>query len=357
MAYIDWWNRSGPVTLGERFGLNEGGRINMKPGGLVKPGMRQGFQNPGLVTQIPKIPGYIKTGKKVWNIGKRIFNQLKGSDRSKIRSNIYQAVKEDVGHGISISSIDKTGNILYRLQLTDEVPKYSDDVSKLMLERDTLVANKLKPFRDKGFISSGDMVKLFEARGISTSNITGERGIHQQLSRIADAYKIEKVKVEVPTTGAGFWYKTPSKEKLTEIWQNRLTPQDRIPIAKKLIKDFKIDSFKKLNKVMKNKGYSLFKEEFMRKHFPEIKGLSFVDPKFVPLQKKFNARTVLNSIRYDLRKTMGSIPAEEFLISAKKSAGFGKLVHLMHTTTKQKKTGKLLNVKDLNFGSSLENEA
>ena len=23
MAYIEWWNRTGPVTLGERFGLNE----------------------------------------------------------------------------------------------------------------------------------------------------------------------------------------------------------------------------------------------------------------------------------------------------------------------------------------------
>jgi len=39
MAYIDWWNRTGPVTLGERFGLNEGGRINMKPGGIVEPGV------------------------------------------------------------------------------------------------------------------------------------------------------------------------------------------------------------------------------------------------------------------------------------------------------------------------------
>ena len=359
MAYIDWWNRIGPTTLGERFGLNEISiaRNTLSPTKSYVDGGRIGFQG-GLLAKAQKIPEYIKTGQKVWNTAKRIFNQLKGSDRSTIRSNIHQAIKEDVGHGISISDIrPTTGNILYRLQLTDEVPKYSHDVSKLMLERDTLVANKLKPFKDKGFISSRDMVKLFEDRGISTSNITGERGIHQQLSRIADAYKIDKVKVDVPTTGAGFWYKTPSKEKLTEIWKNRLTPEDRIPIAKKLIKDLKIDSFKKLNKVMKNKGYSLFKEDFMRKQFPEIKGLSFADPKFVPLQKKFNARTVLNSIRYDLRKSMGSIPAEEFLISAKKSTGFGKLVHLMHTTTKQKKTGKLLNVKDLNFGSSVENEA
>ena len=55
MAYIDWWNRTGPITMGERFGLNEisiarntlsptksyidGGRIDMKPGGIVEPGV------------------------------------------------------------------------------------------------------------------------------------------------------------------------------------------------------------------------------------------------------------------------------------------------------------------------------
>jgi len=58
MAYIEWWNRTGPVTLGERFGLNEistarntlsptksytEDRIDMKPGGIVEPG-RQGFK-------------------------------------------------------------------------------------------------------------------------------------------------------------------------------------------------------------------------------------------------------------------------------------------------------------------------
>jgi len=36
MAYIDWWNRTGPITLGERFGLNEGGRIGFDKGGGVK---------------------------------------------------------------------------------------------------------------------------------------------------------------------------------------------------------------------------------------------------------------------------------------------------------------------------------
>ena len=54
MAYIEWWNRTGPITLGERFGLNEisiarntlsptksytEDRIDMKPGGIVEPGV------------------------------------------------------------------------------------------------------------------------------------------------------------------------------------------------------------------------------------------------------------------------------------------------------------------------------
>jgi len=54
MAYIEWWNRTGPITMGERFGLNEistraktlsptksytEDRIDMKPGGIVEPGV------------------------------------------------------------------------------------------------------------------------------------------------------------------------------------------------------------------------------------------------------------------------------------------------------------------------------
>ena len=54
MAYINWWNRTGPITMGERFGLNEistraktlsptksytEDRIDMKPGGIVEPGV------------------------------------------------------------------------------------------------------------------------------------------------------------------------------------------------------------------------------------------------------------------------------------------------------------------------------
>ena len=60
MAYIDWWNRTGPVTLGERFGLNEISiaRNTLSPtksyteGGSARKNLEKGtswtdFLNPG----------------------------------------------------------------------------------------------------------------------------------------------------------------------------------------------------------------------------------------------------------------------------------------------------------------------
>ena len=87
MAYIDWWNRTGPITMGERFGLNEisTARETLSPTKSYIDGGRIGFQG-GLLAKAQKIPEYIKTGQKVWNTAKRIFNQLKGSDSSKIRN-------------------------------------------------------------------------------------------------------------------------------------------------------------------------------------------------------------------------------------------------------------------------------
>ena len=60
MAYIDWWNRTGPVTLGERFGLNEGGRINMKPGGIVEPGVT----NYGKIEDLDPLPSHVQENLK-----------------------------------------------------------------------------------------------------------------------------------------------------------------------------------------------------------------------------------------------------------------------------------------------------
>jgi len=45
MAYIDWWNRTGPITMGERFGLNEisTARKTLSPTKSYTEGGRIGF--------------------------------------------------------------------------------------------------------------------------------------------------------------------------------------------------------------------------------------------------------------------------------------------------------------------------
>ena len=112
MAYIEWWNRTGPATLGERFGLNgikrvalakgtpggwwgdwklnyedqmsfeeykqsldidknpsglekaEGGRIDMKPGGIVEPGVTHYATPKDPKSGLGKIREYLKQFKK-----------------------------------------------------------------------------------------------------------------------------------------------------------------------------------------------------------------------------------------------------------------------------------------------------
>ena len=62
MAYIEWWNRTGPITMGERFGLNEisTARNTLSPtksyteGGRIALGDGTNFRGPG---KIP--PGFI----------------------------------------------------------------------------------------------------------------------------------------------------------------------------------------------------------------------------------------------------------------------------------------------------------
>ena len=58
MAYIDWWNRTGPVTLGERFGLNEISiaRNTLSPTKSYTEEGRIGFSR-GTEVEFAKLPG------------------------------------------------------------------------------------------------------------------------------------------------------------------------------------------------------------------------------------------------------------------------------------------------------------
>jgi len=92
MAYIDWWNRTGPVTLGERFGLNEGGRIG---GGIIEGtnlGDRTGFAKIEKRGKAPKPKGtespfYKALDAKGEKIAKHVYGTLDITDSQRTRIN------------------------------------------------------------------------------------------------------------------------------------------------------------------------------------------------------------------------------------------------------------------------------
>jgi len=60
MAYIDWWNRTGPITMGERFGLNEISiaRETLSPKNLIQKGE-------GLLLEMEVLPTLVKGNIRV----------------------------------------------------------------------------------------------------------------------------------------------------------------------------------------------------------------------------------------------------------------------------------------------------
>ena len=124
-------------------------------------GGRVGYSVAGIV-QAPKLYSRVQS---IINKGKQIFNQLKDKNlhKNEIRTAINRGLKDDLGFGIDVSSVStKTGDVLYRLSSgTRDKVKTSPNLAQLMAERNTLVANKIKPLADKGFISSKDFTKIF----------------------------------------------------------------------------------------------------------------------------------------------------------------------------------------------------
>ena len=299
-------------------------------GEAVREAMRQGYEDGGKAT--------------------KGFENITAKNKSKIRSKLNKKLNEP---NIAVSRVTKKGPT-YVLNITGRTPVYSTDLEKLKKQRDKIISTIEKPLRSQGFVSLKELEKFLVDSGFDVSGIKAKRGLKQSISRIADLYGIEKKKAP-GKKGSEFFYKIPTKEKLKEIIISRGGPEARVPIAKKLIKDLDIKSMTQLNKVMSARGYGLFSDKFMQEKFPEIKGVAFSDPKFVPPMSKNKPRNVLNQIRYDLRKTMSSLPTENFLRDYKKAQNYGQSVHTMHTTAKRKKTG-LINIDDLAFGSMIEND-
>ncbi len=349
-----------------RPAMKTGGQVIGKPGGLVEPGVTNyGAEMiiPKALEYAPKIPSYVQKAKNIYGKAKNIFNTFRNKnnlfikDKPLIRKKLNEQLKDDLGYGINVDRVNKSGDIDFRLYITGREPKSSVNLPKLIAERDSFIQSKAEPLYKKGYVSGRELIETLKKKGISFKPV--KEGVRSNLekstSRFANDYNIETIAADVPGTGGGKWYKMPSAERWEEIRKLRLKPDEKAAEIKPLIEELGITSHTELKKVMKAKGYSLFEEQKYNKYFPEIKGFSFTDPSFVHPGKKFNSQTVLNNIRYNLRKDMGSLKVEGFLQGAKKYEDYGDKVHLMHTTQKAKRTGETLDISDFSFGSKEEN--
>ena len=285
-------------------------------------------------------------------------NNLFIKDKPLIRKKLNEQLGDDLGFGINVDNVTAQGDIGFSLKLTGEEVKVSRNLSELTAERDLFLQNKVKPLYEKGYVSGNEFIETFKNKGLSFKPVKeGARSnFEKSISRFAKDYNIKTIEPNIPGTGGSKWYKMPSAERWEEIRKLRLKPEEKAAEIKPLIEELEIKSHTELRKVMKNRGYSSFSAPDYNKYFPEIKGLSFTDPKFIPPGKKFDAQTVLNNIRYNLRKDMGSLKVEGFLQGAKKYEDYGEKVHLMHTTQKAKRTGETLDISDFSFGSAEENQ-
>ena len=348
-------------------------RPGKKQGGVIgKGGMFQGQDmgyRTGYSTLVargielaPKIPSYIQKTKNIYSKAKNIFNTFRNKnnlfiqDKPLIRQKLNEQLKDDLGYGINVNRVNKSGDLDFRLSITGREAKSSVNLPELMAERDSFVLSKTKPLYEKGYIPVEKFVELFKKKNISFEPAAKEfRNYQQAMSGFAKKYNIETIEANVPGTGGSKWYKIPSAEKWEEIRKLRLKPDEKAAEIKPLIEELEIKSHTELKKVMKDRGYPTFEDYKYNEYFPEIKGFSFTNPSFVHPGKKFNAEGVLSSIRYNLRKNMGSLKVEGFLRGAKKYEDYGEKVHTMHTTKKAKSTGETLDISDFAFGSEKEN--
>ena len=191
MAYIDWWNRTGPATLGERFGLNEtkrvalvkgtpggwygdwelnykdqmsfeeykqdldidknpswlekaeGGRINKKPGGIVEPGVTnyakktKFISGSGTSIQAVDDPENIKVVREILknNVEKKGSYRVLTIDKGKIESLLKGKVSVK-GHEDLLNLIN---NGMDELNYLDKVSyKQNKIISSLLTDYDLL---------------------------------------------------------------------------------------------------------------------------------------------------------------------------------------------------------------------------
>jgi len=460
VAYIDWWNRTGPVTLGERFGLNEistaretlsptksyteGGRLKaaaflLAPTVATAIGAALGLTGTGLVLQ-KKIQNYLAENPKALDFITSKFGTLPG-DQPAVEEELKELTKpvggkietwegsyKDTGikvpeklpesKGLEIPSVDikpegfpipeqkgwqdyvlekrkvtgakikdetdpdayitpvwkgKDGKTTYVLRPRAKgnvegkrVTIYDTDIEKLRKKRDELH----KPFKEKreslinkGYVTKEDFKKEAAKYGIEIkegkdSRRKGKEG-GSGFSNFAERWKIKSVKDPFASGQWGKLYKLPTAKEFVKLAKDRQFYIDqakdtfrKVEVAKKLIEDQDIGSQAGLRRAFEEIGEIPMNQRLVVKHFPDLSGEAWEDTEL-----SGQALDVIRRKMRDLKNAMSGINTEKFIVSSKKEEGFGELIDLMHTTPKRKRGEKLLELKDLGFGSPQENRA
>ena len=257
-----------------------------------------------------------------------------------------------LGKNIDVAGVKKDGTISYRKGWKEGNQRDTDLIS-VVDERETARITEEKPFRDQGYVPTKEFIKILEAKGIENSPVKGQNrtNIEKMITQFADTYNIE-LKPRGKSKNLGYWVKLPSEEEIDIIVKQNLPEDSKVEVIKNLIKENDLQSFSQINKALRYEGYSSSSSEFLKKHFPHLKGAHFSDKDFV-YSKKVPA--VISRLRKKLIENWGSPTMEKFLTSKKKAEGFGETVHLMHTEQKKKKSETPYNFADLAFGSEEEN--
>ena len=300
--------------------------------------------------------------KKAWNYVEKKINERAielakkyPNDQNKRRGILGKEFNEFLGKGVDVAGVTKDGTVSYRKGWEKELgyPRSTDLIGTVNERNDKRIKAEA-PFRNKGYVTTREFVKILGDKGMEITLGTGTDNrptIEKQIGQFAKTYGVE-ILSRGDAQNLGYWIKLPSDKKIEKIVKQNLSEDSKVEVIKNLVEEYDLKSWGQINKALLHEGYVGERGEFFEKHFPQLKGTHFSDKDFV-YSKKVPA--VIQRIRKQMIENWGSPSLEKFLTSAKHAEGFGEVVHLMHTEQKKKRSETSYNFGDLAFGSEAEN--
>ena len=302
--------------------------------------------------------------KKAWNYVEKKINERAielakkyPNDQNKRRSILGKEFNEFLGKSVDVAGVTKDGTVSYRKGWEKELgyPRSTDLIGTVNERNDKRIKAEA-PFRNKGYITTKEFVKILGDKGMEITLGTGTDNrptIEKQIGQFAKTYGVE-ILSRGDAQNLGYWIKLPSDKKIEKIVKQNLSEDSKVEVIKNLLEEYDLKSWGQINKALLHEGYVGERTEFFKKYFPQLKGTHFSDKDFVYSTK---TGAVLARLRKKMIDDYSSPTMEKFLTSAKHAEGFGEVVHLMHTEQKKKRSETPYNFADLAFGSPEENKA